>query len=220
MKKYIAEAYGTAVYTLVGCATAMVGVRYFGNLGIALAFGVTFMAMYYSFAHISGAHINPAVTLAHASSGRMKWIEAWKYMLSQVLGALIASLVLYAVAIGTIWPDNVTFLAQNNVKNGYFIQVAFIAEFLASLIFIKLFLAVSEKKHAPETAWLVLGLMIVALHFVTMPITGTSLNPARSLWPAVFIGGEHLKEVWVFVAAPLLAWLVAGACHKWFEKLK
>lgn len=233
-KKYIAEAYGTAVLVVLGCGTAMVWGKFFGNLGIALSFGMTLTAMTYSLGHISGAHFNPAVTIWSVSSGHMKWTEGVKYMVAQFLGATLWSVVLYAIAVWAVGPTNINFLWQNEIAKGFDIKTAFIVEAITTYIFVKIYLGTASVRTNASMFWIVVGLSYTLMHFMTMPITGTSLNPARSFWPAlwleisqvgnissnVWLAAPALQQLWIFTLAPLLWGLLAWMCHHWMEKKK
>lgn len=211
MKKLIAEAFGTAVLVLVGCgAIALAG---YGNampLGIvpiALSFGLAVTAMAYGIGPVSGCHINPAVTAAACAAGRMGWDEGIRYMLAQVVGAFIGAGILALILGGKAGPvfGQTTYDAAK-VSVG----VAFLVEFVATMIFTVVILGVTQAKGGGNVAGLVIGLTLALLHLAFVPVTGNSLNPARSLAPAVYVGGVALAEVWLYILAPLAGGLAAG----------
>lgn len=208
---------GTMVLVLMGCGSAVfagsaagtVGAGV-GTLGVAMAFGLAVIAMAYAIGGISGCHINPAITFGVFLSGRMKGKDAAMYMLFQVIGAILGSAILYAlVSAGT--HDGPTSTGSNSFKDGMMLQ-AFVAEAVFTFIFVLVVLgATDEKKGAGNLAGLAIGLTLVLIHIVCIPITGTSVNPARSIGPALFDGGVALKQLWLFIVAPLVgAALSAG----------
>lgn len=218
MKKYLAEMIGTMVLVLMGCGSAIfagdaagavsTGV---GTLGVAMAFGLSVVAMAYTIGGISGCHINPAITLGVFLSGRMNGKDAAMYMLFQVFGAIIGSSILYLL-VSTGAHGGPTATGTNSFSDGMMLQ-AFIAEAVFTFIFVLVVLgSTDDRKGAGNLAGLAIGLSLVLVHIVCIPITGTSVNPARSIAPALFQGGEALSQVWLFIVAPLLgAALSAGA---------
>lgn len=217
MKKYLAEMIGTMVLVLMGCGSAIfagdaagavsTGV---GTLGVAMAFGLSVVAMAYTIGGISGCHINPAITLGVFLSGRMNGKDAAMYMLFQVFGAIIGSSILYLL-VSTGAHGGPTATGANSFSDGMMLQ-AFIAEAVFTFIFVLVVLgSTDDRKGAGNLAGLAIGLSLVLVHIVCIPITGTSVNPARSIAPALFQGGEALSQVWLFIVAPLLgATLSAG----------
>ncbi len=217
MKKYLAEMIGTMVLVLMGCGSAIFagdaagavssGV---GTLGVALAFGLSVVAMAYAIGGISGCHINPAITLGVFLSGRMKGKEAGMYMLFQVIGAIIGSAILYLL-VSTGSHNGPTATGSNSFADGMMLQ-AFIAEAVFTFVFVLVVLgATDSEKGAGNLAGLAIGLTLVLVHIVCIPITGTSVNPARSIAPALFEGGVALSQLWLFIVAPFVgAALSAG----------
>lgn len=208
MKKYLAEMLGTMVLVLMGCGSAVfaghaagicgAGV---GTLGVAMAFGLSVVAMAYTIGGISGCHINPAITLGVWLSKRMNGKDAVMYMLFQVIGAIIGSAVIYAL-VSTGGSSGVTATGANSFDSGEMLQ-AFIAETVFTFIFVLVVLgATDEKRGAGNLAGLAIGLSLVLIHIVCIPITGTSVNPARSIAPALFAGGQALSQLWLFIVAP------------------
>ncbi|MDH6358651.1 MIP family channel protein [Parabacteroides sp. PF5-9] len=209
MKKYVAEMIGTMVLVLMGCGSAVfagnvagtVGAGV-GTLGVALAFGLAVVAMAYTIGKISGCHINPAITLGVWLSNRMPSKEAGMYMLFQVIGAIIGSVILYGL-VATGSHNGPTATGSNSFQDGHMLQ-AFIAEMVFTFIFVLVVLGTTSKGADNKFAGLAIGLSLVLIHIVCIPITGTSVNPARSIGPALFEGGAALSQLWLFIVAPLL----------------
>lgn len=208
MKKYLAEMIGTMVLVLMGCGSAVfagdiaaacgAGV---GTLGVAFAFGLSVVAMAYTIGGISGCHINPAITLGVYLSKRMSGKDAAFYMLFQVIGAFIGSAIIF-VLVSTGAHAGGTATGANSFGEGEMLQ-AFIAELVFTFIFVLVVLGATDpKKGAGNFAGLAIGLTLVLVHIVCIPITGTSVNPARSIAPAVFEGGVALSQLWLFIVAP------------------
>ena len=213
MKKYVAECIGTFVLTLLGCGTAMFlgcGTPA-GVVGTAIAFGLTVVAMAYTIGGISGCHINPAITLAVALSGRMSWKDACGYWVGQIIGGILAGALLLLLA-KVVTPDpayqsllgaNPAGLGTNGVANAGGVGGAFLVEVIATFIFVLVVLGSTDGKvGAGNLAGLAIGLTLILVHLVCINLTGTSVNPARSIGPAIFAGGDALKDVWVFILAP------------------
>jgi len=228
MKKYLAEMIGTFVLVLMGCGSAIfagigLGTTGYGvsTLGVAFAFGLSVIAMAYTIGNISGCHINPAITLGVWASGRMKAGEAAGYMTFQVIGGLIASAVLYFLVhtgnqagLEAVFNDTTT-TGSNSYLPGNVIP-AFAAELIFTFVFVLVVLgATDSKKGAGNFAGLAIGLTLVLVHIACIPITGTSVNPARSIGPAVFAAIEGnlvpLSQIWLFIAAPLLGALLSAS---------
>ncbi|MBQ0145083.1 MAG: aquaporin [Bacteroidales bacterium] len=207
MRKYVAEGIGTFVLTLLGCGTAMfLGCNTpAGVVGTAIAFGLTVVAMAYTIGGISGCHINPAITLGVALSGRMSWKDACGYWVGQVIGGIVAGAVLLLLTKVVAAPDLTGGLGTNGVANAGGLGGAFLVEVIATFLFVLVVLGTTDSKvGAGNLAGLAIGLTLILVHLVCINLTGTSVNPARSIGPAIFAGGEALKCVWVFVAAPLI----------------
>ena len=207
MKKYIAECIGTFVLTLLGCGTAMfLGCTTpAGVVGTAIAFGLAVVAMAYTIGGISGCHINPAITLAVAISGRMSWKDACGYWVGQILGGIIAGAVLLLLTKVVAAPDLTGALGSNGVANAGGLGGAFLVEVIATFIFVLVVLGTTDGKvGAGNFAGLAIGLSLILVHLVSINPTGTSVNPARSIGPAIFACGQALKDVWVFIVAPLV----------------
>ncbi len=223
MKKYIAEMLGTMVLVLMGCGSAVfagsvsgtVGAGV-GTIGVALAFGLSVVAMAYTIGRISGCHINPAITLGVFLSGRMNKKDAGMYMLFQIIGAVIGSLILYLLVFsGTHGGPTET--GANSFADGMMLQ-AFIAEAVFTFIFVLVVLgSTDEKEGAGNFAGLAIGLTLVLVHIVCIPITGTSVNPARSIGPALFEGGKALSQLWLFIIAPFVGAALSAAVWKFLS---
>ena len=214
MRKYIAEALGTFALTFLGCGTAaFLGCDTpAGVVGTAMAFGLAVVAMAYTIGGISGCHINPAITLAVALSGRMGWREAAGYWVGQLVGGIAAGALLLSVTLVVSAPDLTGALGSNGVANAGGVGGAFLVEFIATFLFVLVVLGTTDPKvGAGSFAGLAIGLSLVLVHLVCINLTGTSVNPARSLGPALAAGGQALHDVWVFIAAPLVGGALSAA---------
>lgn len=223
MKKFFAEMLGTMVLVLLGCGAAVFNggaTTVAAVLTIAFAFGLSVVAMAYTIGGISGCHINPAITMGVWLSGRMKFGEAMMYMLAQVIGAFIGSAIIYAIVntgvIGSLDPAATTTGANQYAEGGMW--GALVAELVFTFIFVLVVLGTTSSKNtAPKFAGLIIGLTLVLIHIVCIPITGTSVNPARSIAPAVFAGGAALQQLWLFIVAPLAGGALAALAWRGFE---
>lgn len=222
MKKYFAEMVGTMVLVLMGCGSAVIaggaagavgtGV---GTLGVALAFGLSVIVMVYTIGSISGCHINPAITLGIYLTGRMNGKDAAMYMIFQVIGALLGSTVLYFIATGMGIPGNVA--GANSYAESTSEVSAFLAEAFFTFIFVLVVLGSTSSKAPSGFAGLAIGLTLVLIHIVCIPITGTSVNPARSIAPALFSQGAALSQLWLFIVAPFVGAACSALVWKYFE---
>lgn len=215
MRKYVAECIGTFVLTFVSCGAAAVsgGVDgVLGILGIAVAFGLSIVAMAYSIGNISGCHINPAVSLAMLVSKRMSGKDFVGYVIAQVIGAVIAAGLLKVV--GSMCDPVITGLGTNGYGDASYVGLnmagALIVEIVLTCIFVIAILGVTSKESFAGVAGLVIGLTLTFVHIIGIPLTGTSVNPARSFGPAIFAGGEALSQLWVFIVGPLAGALIAA----------
>ena len=217
MKKYIAECVGTFVLTFLGCGTAMFlgcGTPA-GVVGTAIAFGLAVVAMAYTIGEISGCHINPAITLGVALSGRMSWKDAVGYWVGQVIGGILAGAVLLLLTKVVAAPDLTGALGSNGVANAGGVGGAFLVEVIATFLFVLVVLGTTDAKYgAGKPAGLAIGLSLILIHLVCINLTGTSVNPARSIGPALFAGGDALKDVWVFICAPLVGGALSACVWK------
>ena len=210
MKKYLSEFVGTFVLVLVACGVAVVTNA--NVVATSLAFGLVIVAMAYSIGNVSGCHINPAVSLAMLLTGKMTLKEFFGYVMSQVLGALAGSAVL-ALLLGSCKAlgANSYGMTGNLATN---VWIALLVEVLLTFIFVTVILGVTSKKENGSVAGLVIGLTLTLVHLVGIAFTGTSVNPARSLAPALLQGGKVLCQVWVFIVAPLLGAALASVFYK------
>lgn len=218
MKKYIAELFGTFVLVFMGCGSVIFSAATVGQLGIALAFGLAVTAMAYTIGSVSGAHLNPAVTCGMLVAKRISLKDACGYIVAQFLGGIVASLVLWSIAAGHITGYSVAYdgLGQNGwgatYGMGYDIISAIVFELIATFIFVKVILRAT--KQPSEVAGIVIGLTLALIHIVGIQITGVSVNPARSLAPALFVGGLALEQVWLFLVVPTVGGILAGLCAR------
>lgn len=214
--KYLSEFFGTMILVLIGCGAIVLSG--FGGapqaLQVGAAFGLAYTAVAYSIGLLSGGHINPAVTIAMWSAGRMRGSDAIPYIVWQLLGGIVGAGLLVLILMGK-GQTAVTALGQNSYAAGG-IGVAALVEFLATLIFALVFLGASSVRGGPALAGLVIGLTLVALHLAFISVTGLSTNPARSLAPAVWVRGDALTQVWLFLLVPAIAGWLAG----WLAKRK
>ena len=216
MKKYLAELVGTFILVLFGCGTAVVAGDKVGVLGIAFAFGLALIGAAYGIGPVSGCHINPAVSLGVWTAGRMTTKDMIGYWVGQFIGGFLGAWVLYMIArgVGAGYDIGVAGLGQNGWGAGYQgeynLTSAFLFEFVATLIFIIVILGSTQKAAAPGFAGLAIGITLVVIHIFGIRITGVSVNPARSLGPALLVGGKALSQVWLFLLVPSSAGVVAG----------
>ena len=208
MKKEIAEFIGTFTLVLFGCGAAVIAGSSVGVLGIALAFGLALIAMAYCIGPVSGCHINPAVSFGAYIAGQMKGTELVRYIVAQSLGAIVGAFVLMTIA------GKDGGLGQNVIAESYNLQAAFTFEFVATALFVMVILGTTQKKGGGNVNGIVIGLTLAVIHIVGINITGTSVNPARSLGPAIFVGGDALSQLWLFFVAPLAGALVGGVLFK------
>jgi aquaporin Z len=213
--KYFAEFFGTFVLVFIGCGSAVIAGSYIGFLGIAFAFGLTLLALVYTIGSISGCHINPAVTIAMYAANKIKNFEAIGYIIMQCLGAIFGASVLLMIASGL--PDYsiaVNGLGQNGYGSaspaGYAMIAAFTAEVVLTFIFILVIFGATSKSAPKGFAGIPIGIALTVVHIVGIPITGTSVNPARSLGPAVLVGGTATDQLWLFWFAPIIGALLAA----------
>ncbi|GLS85123.1 aquaporin [Cypionkella aquatica] len=214
--KLIAETFGTAILVLFGCGAAVIGGAEIGFTGISLAFGLAIVAAAYGIGAISGAHLNPAVSLGMVAAGRMSVAEFAGYAVAQVIGATLGAGILYLVASGTAaWTGG---LGTNGYGAGYLGEysatAALVFEFVMTFIFVTVILGATGAGASAGFAGLAIGLTLTAIHLVGINVTGVSVNPARSIGPALFVGGTALAQLWLFIAAPLAGGAVAGLVYK------
>jgi len=222
MKKYFAEFVGTFILVFFGVGTAVVSGSkdVVGILGIALAFGLAQTAACYGIGSVSGAHVNPAVSLGVWVAGRMKFGDMIGYWISQFIGALLAAWVLYVIASGVGGGFNLATsgLGQDGwgagYQGGYDVTSAIVFEFVATLIFVIVILGSTQKAAPAGFAGLAIGITLAVIHILGIHITGVSVNPARSFGPAVVVGGHALAQLWLFLIFPSLGGIVAGLFYR------
>lgn len=220
MKQYLAELLGTFVLVLIGTGSAVIAGSHIGYLGISLAFGFSLLVMVYAIGHISGCHINPAVTIAMLVNGKISARSAGIYIVVQCVGAILASMVLLSIAGGLPGFDlSVSGLGQNGYgiasPGGYSLIACFIAEVVMTFLFLMAILGATSKEAPAGFAGIAIGISLAMIHIVTIPITGTSVNPARSLGPAFVVGGTALSQLWMFIVAPIIGSLIAAYAWKY-----
>jgi len=226
MKKLFAEFFGTFWLVFGGCGSAIFAAGFpelgIGFAGVALAFGLTVLTMAYAVGHISGGHFNPAVSFGLWAGGRFPAKDLLPYIIAQCIGAIAAAGTLYIIASGkagfVIDATKAGAFASNGFDafspDGYSLATAFIAEFVLTLFFLLIILGASDKCANTNFCGIAIGLALTLIHLISIPITNTSVNPARSLSQAVFVGGEPLSQVWLFWVAPILGGIVGGFIYK------
>jgi aquaporin Z len=223
-QKYIAELIGTFVLVFFGCGSAVVAGKSIGFLGISLAFGIAVLVMVYAIGAISGCHINPAITIAMLVNGKISGKDAGMYIIAQCIGAVIASVLLLAIMTGNpaynIATDG---LGQNGFgaasPGGFSMVSGLIAEVILTFIFLMVIFGATSKAAPAGFAGIAIGLSLTTVHLVGIPITGTSVNPARSLGPALVVGGTTLSQLWLFIIAPIIGAVLAAFVWKYlFEE--
>jgi len=218
-----AEFIGTFWLVLGGCGSAVLAAAFpdvgIGLLGVSLAFGLTVLTMAYAIGHISGCHLNPAVSVGLAVGGRFKTSELIPYIIAQVLGAIVAAGLLFFIASGKAGFDVATGLASNGYADHspgqYSAASAFVTEVVMTFMFLIIILGATDKRVAAGFAPIAIGLALTLIHLISIPVTNTSVNPARSTGPAVFVGGWALAQLWMFWVAPLIGAALAGVAYRW-----
>ncbi|MGH3361659.1 MAG: aquaporin Z [Nocardioides sp.] len=213
-----AEFFGTFWLVFAGCGTAVLAGEAVGFLGIALAFGLTVLTMAYAVGHVSGGHFNPAVTVGLAQSGRVAWRDVGPYVGAQVVAGLVAALALFVIASGVDGFDaQASGFAANGYGDlspaGYAVWAVLLAEALLTAFFVYVILGVTDTRAPKGFAPLAIGLCLTLIHLVSIPVSNTSVNPARSIGPALFAGGDAILQLWAFILAPAVGALAAGATY-------
>ena len=226
-KKSVAEFIGTFWLVLGGCGSAVLAAAFpelgIGFVGVSLAFGLTVLTMAFAIGHISGCHLNPAVSLGLAVAGRFKFSELPAYVIAQVLGATVAAAVLYWIASGAPGGyDLAGGLAANGFgehsPGGYSMQAGFVTEVVLTLMFLFVILGATDSRAPAGFGPIAIGLCLTLIHLISIPVTNTSVNPARSTGPALLVGDWAVAQLWLFWVAPLIGAAIAGVIYKWFEK--
>lgn len=224
MKTFAAEFIGTFWLVLGGCGSAVLAANFvsepfigIGLVGVSLAFGLTVLTIAYSLGRISGAHLNPAVTLGLWAGGRVPASSILPYIIAQVLGGIVAAAVLYVIAIGN-GSDIGGFAANgygDHSPGKYNMTSAFVTEFVMTMLFIIIIFGATEKDRSREAfAGLVIGFALTLIHLISIPVTNTSVNPARSISQAIFVQGWALEQLWLFIVAPILGGVTGGIIYK------
>ena len=230
MKQYGAEFLGTFWLVIGGCGSAVLAAGFprigIGLLGVSLAFGLTVLTMAYAIGHISGCHLNPAVSIGLWAGGRFPAAKLAPYVAAQVLGAIVAGGVLYVIASGAPAFDVSKGFASNGYgahsPGGYSLTAALVTEVVMTLFFLLVILGATDKRAAPGFAPIAIGLALTLIHLISIPVTNTSVNPARSTGVAVFVGGWALAQLWLFWLAPIVGAVLGAVTYRFIagEKLK
>lgn len=223
MKRYVCELIGTLILVLFGCGSAVIAGSILGTLGIALAFGLSIVAMAYVIGDTSGCHINPAVSLGCLIDGRMTVKDFIFYVIFQCIGAIIGIAILFfMISQANLGGVVATGLGANGFGAASSIGIsmigALVTEIVLTAVFVFTVLGVTASDKTANIAGIVIGLTLAFVHIMGIPITGTSVNPARSLAPALFLGGEPLSQVWVFIVGPLIGAVIAVLIYKFVAK--
>jgi aquaporin Z len=227
VKRSTAEFFGTFWLVLGGCGSAVLAAGFpqlgIGFVGVALAFGLTLLTMAYTIGHISGCHINPAVSFGLAAGGRFSWMDVPAYVVAQVLGAIAASAVLFVIASGKAGFDVHAGFASNGYgahsPGGYSLLSCLVCEIVMTFFFLIIILGSTHERAPKGFAAIPIGLGLTLIHLISIPVTNTSVNPARSTGPALFAGGWALSQLWLFWVAPIVGGILAGIVHRMlFEK--
>lgn len=224
MKNLTAEFIGTFWLVLGGCGSAVLAAAFpgvgIGLLGVSLAFGLTVLTVAYSLGHISGAHLNPAVSVGLWMGGRFSAKELLPYISAQILGAITAAAVLYVIVTGN--GSGIGSFASNGYgahsPGGYSMTAALVTEVVMTFMFLIIILGATDERAPKGFAGLAIGLGLTLIHLISIPVTNTSVNPARSISQAVFAGGAALDQLWLFIVAPIVGAILAGLVYKIFEK--
>jgi len=220
-KKYAAEAIGTFWLTFAGCGSAVIAAAFpqvgIGLVGVSLAFGLSVVTMAYAIGHVSGCHLNPAVTVGLAAGGRFPAGQIGPYIAAQVIGAIAAAALLYVIASGAPGFDVSKGFASNGYDahspGQYGLLACFLMEVVMTMMFLFVIMGATHGKAPAGFAPLAIGLALVMIHLVSIPVTNTSVNPARSTAPALFAGGAALSQLWLFWVAPLVGGAIAGLTY-------
>jgi len=221
-KKHFAELIGTFWLVLGGCGSAVLAAAFpdvgIGLLGVSLAFGLTVLTMAFAIGHISGCHLNPAVTIGLVTAGRFDGKEAPGYIIAQVVGAIIAAGVLYVIASGAAGFNVADGFASNGYgehsPGGYSMTAALVTEVVFTMMFLFVIIGATSEKAPAGFAPIAIGLCLTLIHLVTIPVTNTSVNPARSTGQALFVGDWAVSQLWLFWVAPIVGAIIAGIVAK------
>ncbi len=222
MKRLSAEFFGTFWLVLGGCGSAVLAAAFpvvgIGLMGVSLAFGLTVLTMAYAVGGISGGHFNPAVTVGLATAGRFSWSEVPKYIVAQILGGIAGALVLYLIASGKADFSTAGGFASNGYgehsPGGYSMLAALVAEVVMTAFFLIIILGATGKGVPAGFAPIAIGLALTLIHLISIPVTNTSVNPARSTAVAIFVGGWAIQQLWLFWVAPIVGGILGALVHK------
>ncbi len=226
-RRTAAEFLGTFWLVFGGCGSSVLAAAFpqvgIGLLGVSLAFGLTVLTMAYSIGHISGCHLNPAVTVGLTAGGRFPAADVAPYVVAQVAGAIVAALLLYDIASGKQgWTLAANGLAANGYgahsPGGYDVQAGFLIEVVLTFMFIVIILGSTDRRAPSGFAPIAIGLGLTLIHLISIPVTNTSVNPARSTGPALIVGGWALQQLWLFWVAPILGGALGGVAYRWLAE--
>jgi aquaporin Z len=226
MKKYGAEFFGTFWLVLGGCGSAVLAAAFpnvgIGLLGVSLAFGLTVLTMAFAIGHISGCHLNPAVSIGLWAGGRFPAKELVPYIISQVLGAIVAGGVLYVIASGKAGFDVSAGFAANGYElhspGGYSLLAALVTEVVMTMMFLLIIMGATDKRAPQGFAPIAIGLGLTLIHLISIPVTNTSVNPARSTGVALFVGDWATAQLWLFWVAPIIGALLGAAIYRFIGR--
>ncbi|HRE22413.1 MAG TPA: aquaporin Z [Rhabdaerophilum sp.] len=221
MKKLTAEAIGTFWLTFAGCGSAVLAAAFpsvgIGLLGVSLAFGLSVVTMAYAIGHVSGCHLNPAVTIGLAAGGRFPAASVVPYVIAQVIGAVAGAAVLYVIASGKADFSIGGFAANGFAEHSpgkYSLVAALVTEAVMTMMFLFVIMGATSARAPAGFAPIAIGLALVLIHLVSIPVTNTSVNPARSTGPALFVGGWALQQLWLFWVAPIVGGVLGGLLYR------
>jgi aquaporin Z len=222
MKKYVAEFFGTFWLVLGGCGSAVLAAAFpevgIGLLGVSLAFGLTVLTMAFAIGHISGCHLNPAVSIGLWAGGRFPAKDLLPYIVAQVVGAIVAAGILFVIASGQAGFDVTAGFASNGYgahsPGGYSLLAALVTEIVMTMMFLVVILGSTDKRAAAGLAPIAIGLCLTLIHLISIPVTNTSVNPARSTGVAVFAGGWAIAQLWLFWVAPIVGGVSGAAIYR------
>jgi aquaporin Z len=222
MKQYVAEFLGTFWLVLGGCGSAVLAAAFpdvgIGLLGVSLAFGLTVLTMAFAIGHISGCHLNPAVSIGLWAGGRFSAGQLLPYIVAQVVGAIVAGGVLYVIASGAAGFDLANGFASNGFgehsPGGYSLIAALVTEVVMTMFFLLVILGSTDRRAAPGFAPIAIGLALTLIHLISIPVTNTSVNPARSTGVAIFVGDWALAQLWLFWVAPIVGALLGAVVYR------
>lgn len=225
-QKCMAEFFGTFVLVFVGTGAAVLAGTHVGFLGIAFAFGLSVLTMAYAIGHISGCHLNPAITISMLATGKISSKDALGYIIAQIAGAIVGSALLWLIASGKAdYSIAANGLGQDGVEAGspdkYSLTSGLVAEIALTAIFLLVIHGATSKNNGNTAqAGIAIGLALTMIHIVGIPVTGVSVNPARSIGPALFVGGEAISHLWVFIVGPIIGGLIGGGIWKLVDSFR